>query len=180
MVPDFKFVLATEPGKPSSALSRYDLLWRYVIFTDVSTVILEWGSHGQRKTLWTLNRLEPAEPDISERVVAFEGRAARLYSTVGRPTLRTFGPGDGTGSVRVLEYDCGDAPAAFAFSDDTFQFGAEKPLAERTLVFSDSTGTYRIVFPDRLIPGENPGNCSISAGELFWQIKVEFIGAGLK
>jgi len=174
MVPDVKFVLAEAPGEPSRAICRHDRLWRLVIFTDVSTVILEWGTQGPRKTFWTLNRIEPAEPEIGAGVVGFQGRVARLYSTVSVPALHELGPGEDTEGVQVLEYDCGESPCVFAFSDDSFRFDNIEQLAEGILTFSDSSGVYRVTIPAEMVTGQgNPGNCSVSVGEQFYRIQVE-------
>jgi hypothetical protein len=172
MVPDFKFRLAEMPGAPSYALSRYDQLWRLTLFTEVSTVILEWGHHGPRRTFWTLNRLAPAAPRIEKGVVHFAGRRARLYSTVPRPQVHEREDPDSSGALRVLEYACGESAAAFAFSDESFAFGPGIPPDGRALVFTDSSGHYEVTLPDRLLSGPNPGQCSISTGELFWKIRV--------
>lgn len=173
MAADFKYVFATEPGAPSYALCRHDRFWRFVAFTDASTVIMEWGKVGPRRTLWTLNRSEPAEPQIGSGIVTFAGRAGCLHSTLPSPAQREMDFGAAEGRVSVLEYACGEEPVAFAFSDKRFQFEAGAPLTDRTLAFSDASGRYRITFPERVFSGENPGNCSVCIDEFFWEIQVE-------
>jgi hypothetical protein len=155
MAADGYFRESAAPGAPGSLLARYDRLWRVVVFTDVSTLLLEWGDHGPRRTCWTLNRIEPAEAHIGEGVVSFAGRRGRIYSTIPVPGEREVrGPLFPTRknvepnvTVRVLEYDCGASWAAFAFSDESFRFesgwGEDSSLAS-DFRFSDSAGSYRL------------------------------------
>ena len=173
MEADIKQVLADEPGEPSYILTRYDLLWRLIVFTEVSTVILEWGRQGPRKTLWTLNRREPTATHIAEGVVTFAERTGRLYSTISQPTSRELGPGDWTEGVRILEYDCGEGFCAFALSNETFRFDGGDFHNAGTCLFADESGSYRVYAPSGFITEENPGNCTLSRGHLFWEVKVD-------
>ncbi len=154
-------------------LARYDRLWRFAFFTDRSTVLLEFGDVGPRRTLWTLNRIEPSEPQIAAGVVAFANRRGRLYSTL-KPRPRLVAPdmkdpwADG---VRQLEYDCGDGPAAFALSDESFHFEAFA-LSEGVFDFSDAAGRYRVTLDARF--GEpNPGCLRIDPWKLAYGTVAE-------
>ena len=41
---------------------------------------------------------------------------------------------------------------------------------------SDESGRYRVALPQGLISTENPGNCTLSRGHLFYEIVVERTG----
>ncbi|MDA1141407.1 MAG: hypothetical protein O3B01_22835 [Planctomycetota bacterium] len=161
-VVDAKFKLGLEQGKPSLMVSRYDHLWRILVFTDASTLILEFGKQGPRKTLWTLNRLEPAEPNIGDGQVTFKGRKAVLYSTIQTPTLNALGPGEWTEGVQVLEYDCGQEFCAFAFSGGPFEFITPRPTEECVYEFKDVSGRYRLALASGFFAEDNPGNCTLN------------------
>lgn len=159
MAVDGRFQETTNDKHLIHLIARYDRLWRLVFFTDVSTLIIEWGDHGPRKTLWTLNRIEPADVAADEGIVSFAGRRACLHSTVVLPILRTENesmpphvPEYDCTPTRVLEYDCGAGFVAFAFSDGSFSFGdgfASEFLTGRTFQFADSAGTYRILLSEK-------------------------------
>jgi hypothetical protein len=159
MAADGYFFAASAPGEASKLLARYDRLWRIAVFTDVSTLLLEWGDHGPRQTFWTLNRIEPAQAQIGEGVVSFVGRRGRLYSSVpAAPREREvpgpmFSPGKNgeATTARVLEYDCGDGLAAFALSDESFRFESRwdgDSILAYDLHFSDNGGRYRLHLSD--------------------------------
>ena len=131
--------------------ARFNRLYRLVVFTDAATVQLDFGRTGPRRTAWTLNRLDPAEAEIAPGVVAFAGRAGRLYAGAARlPEQVVPGPGRWTDGVRILDYDDGDGVALFAFSDDAFSFLATPGPADRTLRFADASGAYRVIIPETL------------------------------
>lgn len=156
-------------------LARYDWLWRFAFFTDRSTVVLEFGKGGPRRTLWTLNRVEPAEPQIASGVVSFTGRRGRLYSTVSvepkliSPTVKDAWA-DG---VRQLEYDCGESPAAFALSDESFRFEDSAPV-DGVFRFSDGSGRYRVTLDPRFTQ-ENPGCLRIDPWKMAYGTVAERI-----
>lgn len=132
-----------EPGQPAFLLARYDWLWRYVIFTAHATVIFEVGSCGVRKTLWTLNRLAPAAPEIRPGVVTLAGRVGRLYASGDQvPVLVTaaaeMGEHEWTTGVQQLRFECAGGLTAFALSDGAFSF-------EGDWGFRDAGGRYRLV-----------------------------------
>jgi hypothetical protein len=139
--------------------ARYDWLWRLVFFTDRSTVVLEFGKGGPRRTLWTLNRVEPASPRIGSGIVRFEGRKGCLHSSLKEaPELVALTEDDpwATG-VRQLRYNCGSEPAAFALSDDSFRF-LEAPQADGSpWRFADGAGHYEVTLDPRFF-APNPGN----------------------
>jgi hypothetical protein len=84
MAADGVRVLPRNEREIALLLARYDWLWRLAFFTGCSTVVLEFGRGGPRRALWTLNRVEPAEPQIAPGVVSFAGRRGRLYSSPPR------------------------------------------------------------------------------------------------
>jgi len=161
-VVDAKFQLGLEDGKPTLMVSRYDHLWRILVFTDASTLILEFGRLGPRKTFWTLNRLEPAEARIGSGQVTFEGRKAALYSTIRTPSLKSMGPGEWTEGVQVLEYDCGQEFCAFAFSGGPFEFITPQPTEDCVYEFKDDSGRYRLSLASGFFAEDNPGNCTLN------------------
>lgn len=152
----------------SFLIARYDRLWRLVFFTDLSTVALEFGDCGPRRTLWTLNRNEPAEPRIGDGTVRFANRQACLHTTVAsRPHLAASSlDHEQARGVRQLVYDCGGGVAAFALSDDSFRFLPGQPLADRVFRFSDAAGRYEAALHDGFLKTENPGNFSIDVWQL--------------
>lgn len=157
----------TEPGRLSFVLARYAWLWRLAIFTNQSTVILEFGNGGPRRTLWTLNRVEPATPAIGNSVVTFTNRRACLHASPGlRPRLETLtGDDPWAKGVHQLRYDCGGNPAAFAFSDASFTFDSPPPGDTAPWQFSDRGGHYEVVLDRRLfLP--NPGNFRVDTFHL--------------
>jgi hypothetical protein len=139
--------------------ARYDWLWRLVFFTDRSTVILEFGNGGPRRTLWTLNRVEPAVPKINGHTVRFEGRAGCLHTTLAEPPEIVALTGDDPWArgVRQLRYACGPGPAAFAFSDGSFRFLGEAPRDAAPWRFADAGGEYEVTLCPRFFTA-NPGN----------------------
>lgn len=155
------------PGRLRHLVTRYDWLWRIVVFTEMSTVILEFGNNGLRRTLWTLNRIEPAQPAIGGNLVTFEGRRACLHVSPDiRPRLTAPADTDpwATG-VQQLEYDCGGGPAAFAFSDASFTFDSPPPTDAAPWHFSDGGGHYEVVLDKRFfLP--NPGNLRVDPFQL--------------
>jgi len=146
------------PEEVFSLLARYDQIWRLVVFTDVATVILEFGRQGPRRTSWTLNRQDPVDVEIQDGVVRFAGRAGCLHSTVRAPTLRTLAPGEYTEGVRVLEYECGDGPAFFALSNAAFRFQQIQPLRDGFFTFRDDAGSYRVTLSPRFFAENNSAN----------------------
>ena len=150
-------VLPRNEREIALVLARYDWLWRFAFFTDRSTVVLEFGKGGSRRALWTLNRVEPAEARIEAGVVSFTGRRGRLYATVlALPKLTTPAVKDPwADGVRQLDYDCGDGPAAFALSDESFRFEDTAPV-DGVFRFSDASGRYRVTLDPRFAQ-ENPG-----------------------
>lgn len=159
MAADGYLIAPEEAGRLAFVVARYDWLWRLVFFTDRSTVILEFGNGGPRRTLWTLNRVEPAEPEIRANVVSFAGRRACLHSSVETlPKLVSSPEHDPwAAGVRQLEYDCGAGPAAFAFSNDSFRFQSAPPPPGLKLCFSDDAGRYEVTLDERFL-APNPGN----------------------
>jgi hypothetical protein len=147
--------------------ARYHWLWRLVVFGELSTVMLEFGNGGARRTAWTLNRVEPAEPRIEGGRVRFEGRRACLHASLPPPRLVL--PADesdpwATG-VRQLVYDAGPGPAAFALSDDSFHFEGDWTAPSGPLRFADATGRYELI-PDPRFQAENPGHIRIDVFQL--------------
>jgi len=160
---DGYFRPAQSADEVSLLVARYDWLWRVVFFTDLSTVMLEFGRGGPRRTLWTLNRLEPAAPSIAPGVVSFAGRRGCIHSTVAAPPTVVNLAGDhkwATG-VRQLRYDCGEGPAAFALSDGSFRFLPGDVPAGGKFRFSDAAGTYEAVLHEAFRLEDNPGNFNI-------------------
>jgi hypothetical protein len=170
MVPDFKFRTGFENGQATFMFARYDQLWRFLVLTDVSTVILEFGNQGERITKWTLNWIESGEVRFGDGEVSFKGRTPRIYSTAKPPVLKAV-PDKEDSEVQILEYECGDGPAAFAFSDSSFEFLDDLRLLNGQFRFGDSSGTYRVEVDERFF-GENRGSISLSRGELFEASKV--------
>ena len=168
-----------ESGRLQFVLARYHWLWRVVLFTDRSTVILEFGGGGPRRTLWTLNRVEPAAPEIHADRVTFAGRRACLHVSPDiLPVLSTLPGNDlcndndndlgndpwATG-VKQLRYDAGDAPVAFAFSDASFRFDTPPPLDASPWRFADAAGQYEVILDKRLFM-PNPGNLRVDTYQL--------------
>lgn len=156
------------PGELSLLVARYDWLWRVVVFGELSTVILEFGDGGPRRTAWTLNRIEAANPGIWSASVTFAGRRACLHSSLAmEPQLVTpADPGDPWAKgVRQLVYDCGATPAVFAFSDDSFRLdGAlQEPLP--SFQFSDAAGRFEVTLDPRF-NAPNPGHIRIDVYQL--------------
>lgn len=150
-----------KPEELPLLLARYDWFWRLVVFTELSTVVFEFGDGGSRVAFWTLNRLAPTQPTIRPGVVTFADRAACLHTTLREePELITLTDNHkwATG-VQQLKYDCGDSMTAFALSDASFSFGKD-------FHFSDATGHYRVIPDPRLLSGDNPGHFSIDTWEL--------------
>ncbi len=155
------------PGRLRHLVARYDWLWRIVIFTEASTVILEFGNNGPRRTLWTLNRIEPSPPVIDRNIVSFEGRRACLHVSPDlRPRLSSLADLDPwAAGVQQLEYDCGEGPVAFAFSDASFTFDAPPPADAAPWHFSDGSGRYEVMLDPRFfLP--NPGNLRVDPFKL--------------
>ncbi len=171
MVPDFKFRTGLDAGGASFMFARYDQLWRFIVLTDASTFILEFGNQGERVTTWTLNWFEPTEVRIGEGEVSFQNRTARIYSTATAPELKTVPDKYEEADVQILEYKCGDGPVAFVFSDGSFEFLDDLDLQNGQFRFSDSSGTYRAEIDGRFF-GENQGSISLSRGELFEASRV--------
>jgi len=147
-------------------LARHHMLWRLVCLTDWSTVLIEFGPTRARTTCWTLNRNEPANPQIAPRRVRFDGCAACLHTTLAQPpTLETATEDDpwATG-VRQLVYDAGAEPAAFAVSDDSFRFQSQA-IKDGTVRFTDGSGAYEVT-PDRRLLEPSPGNLRIDTFKL--------------
>lgn len=161
MAADACFSEAKSDGDITFLVARYDWLWKLVFFTELSTVQLEFGNGGARRTLWTLNRIEPAEPELADGVTRFKGRRACLHSTVvTRPALVE------SGGVRQLAYECEDGVAAFALSDGSFRFEGGQPLVDRALRFSDAAGRYEVTLHEGFLRTDNPGNFSIDVWQL--------------
>lgn len=152
----------------SFLIARYDLLWRLAFFTDLSTVILEFGRCGPRRTSWTLNRLEPSEPQIGEGIVRFLARKGCLHSPPApRPQLIPSSlDHEQARGVRQLVYECGEGPAVFGFSDDSLQLPCGRLLVDHELRFSDAAGRYEITLHEGFFRDDNTGNCSID----IWQL----------
>ncbi|MCG3147104.1 MAG: hypothetical protein PCFJNLEI_00541 [Verrucomicrobiae bacterium] len=153
--------------KGNCLVARYDWFWRVVVFTPAATVVVEFGRGGNRRTLWTLNRVEPATPKIESGRVTFTGRAGCLHTTLkSPPELVTLPDGHAwTKNVRQLVYDCGDGMVAFALSNAEFRF--TDPLH-----FTDASGNYELHLDPRLLTPENPGNLSIDTWKLARETKV--------
>jgi hypothetical protein len=161
MAADACFSEAKNENELSFIIARYDWLWRLVFFTDLSTVVLEFGQGGSRRTLWTLNRIESAEPAVGDGLVRFKDRRACLHATVAtRPAVIA------SQGVRQLAFDCGSGLAAFAFSDDSFRFEGGEPLTERKFRFADATGRYEVTLHEGFLRKDNPGNFSIDVWQL--------------
>lgn len=152
----------------SFLIARYDWLWRLVFFTGLSTVILEFGKGGPRRTLWTLNRVEPAEPQIGEGIVRFANRKACLYTTVATSPqlLPSTVNHDQARGIKQLAFECGEGVASFALSDDSFRYQPIQPLVDRGFRFSDATGDYEVELHEGFLREENPGNYSIDVWQL--------------
>ena len=160
-------------------VARYDWFWRLVFFTNRSTVILEFGAGGSRRTLWTLNRIEPAAVNLQGKTVAFEGRQGCLHTTVEAvPEIVTPKDTDpwATG-VRQLRYDCGTAPAAFALSDNSFRFVQVIPDNDSPWRFADADGMYEIVLDVRFFK-PNPGNFRVDTFQLADGTKARIVPTG--
>jgi hypothetical protein len=136
--------------------ARYDWLWQLAVFTEVSTILYEFGSGGERETLWTLNRLEKTEPLIKKGVVSFNNREAKLYTDIEtKPELVTLKENhEWAEGVRQLRYSCGCGITAFAFSGSEFTFN-------KNFSFTDETGSYKINLHPDWLTKDNPGNISI-------------------
>lgn len=148
-------------------VARYDWLWRVVVFSPRSTVIVEFGDGGERTTRWTLNRLEPADPVIGPGVVRFGDRKACLHSTAPAPRLETLEDNDewATG-VRQLVYGCGTGPAVFALSDASFELEPGWSVADGLIRFADATGRYELCLEEKFHLKPNPGNFNVDVYQL--------------
>lgn len=148
-------------------VARYDWFWRIVVFTDVSTMVLEFGKGGPRRRLWTLNRLEPRQPQIGNGVVTFDGLEACLHSSVKAPTLVELDVDHKWAEdVRQLVYDCGEGPAVFALSDASFKLPADSWFDDGVVRFADSAGEYETVLHPGFLQAPNAGNLEIDTFKL--------------
>lgn len=155
-------------------VARYDWLFRVVFFTDSSTVILELGNGGPRRTLWTLNRVEPAEPVVNFRevnTVRFTGRVGTIHASLGTPPAIVT-PDDqdewATG-VKQLRYDIPNGAAAFGLSNGTLRFqpaAAGAILDGNVFRFADDSGSYEATLEQGLLTKPNPGNFRIDTFQL--------------
>jgi len=155
---DWRFMAPAAEADLPFLVARYDWLWRLLFFTPRSTVILEFGGGGPRRTLWTLNRVAPAEPRVAPGLVRFEGRRGCLHAAQPEPPdLLELPPDDPwTRGVRQLRYACGEKPAAFALSDDAFRFSGPAADSPAPWRFADADGQYEVrLDPDFFQP--NPG-----------------------
>ena len=160
--------------EPDFLIARYNTLWRLVVFTEYSTVILECGATGPRQCRWTLNRVEPAEPVMGRAMVRFRGRSGCIFSTLqAPPVLRDMGRGEWLDGVRVLVYDCLEGPTAFAFSNASFRFVTPMLPGEREFRFADEGGAYRAHLPDLFPLDGEPANPPVGAFEMVEQTVVE-------
>ncbi len=150
-------------------VARYDWLWRVLVLTDRATVMLEFGANGPRRTLWTLNRVEPAEPTLSPQVVRFAGRAGCLHcSDSALPTVLPHPDQDdewGRGVVQ-LRYDCAGGMQAFALSDERLKFLTAPSSTPPQLRFHDGAHAFALHLDPRLLAPRNPGNFSVDTYEL--------------
>lgn len=154
-------------------VARYDWLWRVVVFTPRSTVIVEFGQGGERKTTWTLDRVDATDVQIGVPCVRFAGREACLYSTLPRePKLLTH-PGEKPSArdVRQLEYACGKTPVAFALSNTQFGFDSSLDATPGVLDFHEADHDaptpirYRLMLDPRLFQ-TTPGNFGVDVFHL--------------
>lgn len=145
-------------------VARYDRLWRVAVFTEYSTVVVEWGDYESRQTRWTLNRLAPAEAQIEDGVVSFVGRRGRIHSNIAKPRMRVVtepAPKQGCRQepyeTQILEYECGSSFAQFALSDESFRFDTDHLADKGILEFSDAAGSYRLHLSSNFFVS-TPGN----------------------
>ena len=137
--------------EPAFVVWRNHTLRSVAVFTDVSTVLIQSGPTGKRRTCWTLNPIEPAEPEIrSGGEIRFAERCGRLYALNGearlcetRASARLIGQPEAELSVRQLTYEFDGGPSAFAFSGGDFQFLANDLAGQGVLEFRDRSGTFR-------------------------------------
>lgn len=158
-------------------VARFGRLYRLIVFTEFSTVQVDFGRTGPRKTSWTLNRLVPGSVTIGRGMVSLGNLEGRIYSSVPKPpALKELGPGRWTKGVRILEYDDGAGPVMFAFSDRSFSFITAVPGKNRALKFADAAGIYKVIIPDSL---PLRGEFEYARGGLFdlgLEIRVEKTG----
>jgi len=170
-MPDHLLRYATTADETSFMLMRYSWLWRLIVFTECSTVMLECGWEQPRETLWTLNRVGPVTPLVAPNMVSFEERKGTMHTTVD--TVPETHPGTrfgGAHDVTVLRYECGTGFSVFAFSDDSFRF-CSRPDETGTFAFQDRDGQY-VVTPAPDLP-TNPG-------ATFARFRIRSIVAGTK
>lgn len=131
-----------KPGDPAQVATRWGRLWCIYIFTPVATVVIQNGEVGPRITRWTFNPICTTEPSIKGEQLTFEGREGKIHYLSGKPRLIEVE------DARAAEFEFRpNELAAFAFSDDSFEF-VEYKENEGHLKFSDSSGDYTAEFAD--------------------------------
>jgi len=128
-------------------LARCAWLWRAAAFTWHSTAIVEFGRDARRRTRWTLNNIEPAEPVIGDGVVSFAERRGRIYGPAGvRPDSGIASGPLGDDRTSYIEYETDTTLTAFALSDESFGFTAVPVDTSTPLQFGDAGGQFEIGF----------------------------------
>jgi hypothetical protein len=147
---------------------RYDWLFRVVLFTECSTVILELGDNGPRRTLWTLNRIDPAQPMLASdangaSIVRFTNRKATLHASLTNPpqVITLDDQHEWATGVKQLRYDITGVASAFGLSNGSLQLPVADITAGNVFRFADESGRYEVELSQGLLRKPNPGCFSI-------------------
>lgn len=154
-------------------LTRISWLWRLVVFTPVTTLILEMGDQ-PRKTRWTLNRHAPTKVTINPGMVTFQNRQATLYcSHRAIPTLFEAVEDDAWArGVRYLEYDTQADPVIYALSDGSFRLVTPLDPMPGEITYEDGAGTYTLSLSSGFTHRPNAGLLRIDPFQLMEQTHV--------
>jgi hypothetical protein len=150
--------------------SRYDWLFRVVIFTDSSTLTFETGHQGPRETYWTLNRIQGAQAVIdppNPGIIRFEGQTGTLHHTpqvIPQIITRTESHPWAV-NVKQVKLDTPCGPTLFGISNGSLKPFAHDWLSQNTFTFTDDTGSYQITLHPGLLERNNPGGFCIDTYE---------------
>ncbi|HZK81605.1 MAG TPA: SGNH/GDSL hydrolase family protein [Humisphaera sp.] len=131
--------------------TRTKTLWTIYAYTPASAVVVFGGARSDIVTQWVMNRRFVPAPrlDAAAGRVTFEGRHGTIYFLKGEAKLADIAAADHDDAATTLEVVTPPSTQIFAFSNESFRFGASD-AAKQELNFADESGHYALSFADVL------------------------------
>ena len=126
-------------GPPHVLVCRWENVWHHYVLTRTTVLLLISASQSPREDLWVIAKERCGTPTLADGALTFAGQRGRLHLGQAGAELREL--------ANAWHLRCSRAARthAYAFSNESFRWGASDPAGDR-VCFRDDTGAYELAY----------------------------------